>query len=91
MTGGRRGNIDGIDVRIVNQFLSIRVPTRNAVTFGIATRFALVTTHYSHYTRPLNFGKSRAAFLLSHLTASDEAPLQYFHNRVQRYKIFLNS
>ena len=76
MTGRRRCNIDGIDISIVYQFLRIGIPTGNAVTLGIVTRLALVTTHHSHHSRTFYFRECRAAFFLSNLTTTDEAPLQ---------------
>jgi hypothetical protein len=58
--------------------------------FRIATRIFLVTTHHSHYAGTFHFREGRTAFYFRYFTASDEAPLQYFHNlslkMVQRYE-----
>ena len=74
MTAGRRGYIDSIHIRVVNQLLGIGIPFRYAVTLSIATRLLLLTTHHRHDRRALYFRECRTTFLFCYLTTADEAP-----------------
>ena len=76
MTGWRCGNINGIHFRIVNQFLSRCIPSRNMVTLSIATSLQFLSAHHRNDLRTLYFREGRTTFFLCHLTASDEAPMQ---------------
>ena len=74
MTGGRCSHIDGIHVRIINQFLSIGVPFLDTMGDCIGACATFRAAHDCHHTRPFHFAEGRTTFLLRHLTATDESP-----------------
>ena len=48
MGGRRRSDIDGVDIRIVDQCLCIGVPPLNTMTLGIRTCLQLTSAEHSH-------------------------------------------
>ena len=72
-------NIYCIDIRIINELLSIGVPFANMMPFGIRTSFGFTSAHYSLYMRTLNFIESRSRLLFGNLTTTNKSPSYFFH------------
>ena len=79
MAGWRRSHIDGIHVRIINEFLGVCVPLLDAVGTSIVTGMLFRTAHHRHDTRARHLAEGRTALALSHITATYEPPLQISH------------
>ena len=87
MTRRRCGDIYGIHLGVVNQLLGIGKPTGNTMPLGITASTPFLTTHHRHDLRTFHLRKGGAALLLSHLTTTDEAPLQSLHIFFLRTKV----
>ena len=79
VTRRRCGDIHGIDIGIVDEFLGISIPFGDAMLHGIGPGATLRTAHDSRHARAFHLAEGRAAFGLHDLTATDESPLQLLH------------
>ena len=80
MTRRWRGNIDGVDIRVVDELLGIGIPLADMMTLGIGARLVLVAAHHSLDMRSLHNVESGAGLLLCHLATTYESPTDLFHN-----------
>ena len=89
MGRGWGGNIYGIYVFIINQFLCIIVPFGNASFFGISFSFGDIPTHHSYHFGVFNFLKCRSTFVFGHFSAADKSPFYYFltHTCILFFKV----
>ena len=76
--GGRRGDVDGIHLAVVHEFLRVGVPAFHAVALGIRLRFLGLAAHHGHHLRTFHGIEGRSAFLLGHFSATDKSPFYLF-------------
>ena len=78
MGGGRCGDVDGVHLGVVHQFLCIGVPVGDVVAFGIGLYLFCVTAHDGMYAASLDETEGGAALLLGDFAAANEAPFYLF-------------
>src|SRR5690606_37785040 len=76
---GRRGYIDSVHFRVVNQLLRIHVPPWHTVARGVVLCFGTIPPHHGHQLRMFHLLKRRPAFNLGYVPCSDYSPF-YFHS-----------
>ena len=79
MAGGWRGNVDSVDIGIIDEFLSVGIPFTDVVVFCIAACFLFAATHDCHDARACNLAEGWATLLFGHLAATDKSPSYFFH------------
>ena len=75
--GWGSGDVHGSHIRVAHQRLGISIILPDAMTFSIRLGFSFVATHHRHHFASFNLTECRTALLLRHLTATNEAPLDY--------------
>ena len=73
----RSGNVHGVHLFVVNQFLGIVVPFGNPSFLGVGLSLVAISAHDGHYFGVLYFLKCRSAFVFGHFSATDESPFNY--------------
>ena len=71
---GRRGNVDGVDVGIAEQRVSVVVPARHAMAAGIVGGQRTLAPHDRDELRAGRLLEARAAFDLGDIATADDAP-----------------
>ena len=80
MARWRSGNIDGVDIGVVNELLGIGIPLPDMMTLGIGACLVFVTAHHGLDMRSLHDVEGGARLLLCHLATTYESPTDLFHN-----------
>ena len=75
----RRSDIDGIYIRVIYQFLGIRIPFTDMMTLSITTSLVLATAHHCHNLRTFHLIEGRSALLFGYFSAADKSPIDLFH------------
>jgi len=71
---GRRGDIDGVDLRIGDEPVGVSVPARHLVAAGVILRQSGRAAHDRRQSRMGNQLQGRSALDLGDLPAADDAP-----------------
>ena len=79
MRAGRRCHIDGVHLRIVDEFLGIGIPFLDAVTLCVGASALFRTAHHRFHMRPLDIVEGRPRFHLGHLATTYKSPTDEFH------------
>src|SRR5262245_61373373 len=79
MRARRRGDVDGVDLGVVDQLVGIIVPTGDAVSAGVILGLGAVATHDGDDRTAGNFLEGRPAFDLRHVAAANESPADLVH------------
>src|SRR5258705_1569807 len=77
--GWRGGDVNGIDLRIIDQICSISKPFRYMMTTSIVLCFLAVPPHHSDNGTLLNLITCRTAFNFCDISAANDIPVYLFH------------
>lgn len=74
MGGWWRGDIDGVHVGVVDEFLWVGVELADVVALCVGLGFVVIATHDGNDLGAFDFSEGGPAFLFGHFTATYEAP-----------------
>src|SRR4030095_6334507 len=79
-----RCNIDGVDLRIVDQLIGIVIPARNTVSSSVVGGKLAISTHDGNEFRSLSLLKTGSALAFSDIPNADNPPPHPLHGRQRR-------
>jgi hypothetical protein len=75
----RCGDVDGVDVRVIDQSLRIGIRFIHTVSFGVAINPGFIATHNGHEPRITGRIQWGAAFVFGYITGADNTPADFFN------------
>jgi hypothetical protein len=78
---GRGGDVDGVDLCVVDQRVGIVVPPRDAVPSRVVSGQLAGTAHHGHQLRSFGLLERWPALALGHVADADDAPPHPLHDR----------
>ena len=76
---GRRGNIDRIDLGVVDQLLGIVIPAGHPVACGVILGQRPIAAHHRHQRRTRRLLQARPTLYFRHIATADNPPADGFH------------
>ena len=82
---GRRGDVDGVDVGVVDELLRVGVPLAYVVALSIEARLGGVAAHHRHHLRPRHLAEGRSRLFLRGLATAYKTPVYSLHSGLKIY------
>ena len=78
---GRGGDVDGVDLGVVDQLVRVVVPPRDAVPSGVVSGQLTGAAHHGDQLGSFGLLEGRSALAFGHVPDADDAPPHPFHDR----------